>query len=275
MSFSFFASAHGALHLCGHRGHSLGAPENTLAAFAACAEAGGTTCEIDTVLTKDKEIVVIHDLTLDRTTNGTGPVKDRTRAEVQALDAGAWFAPAFAGTRIPTLREVLEATRASGMGFEVEIKEELDLDSYAGALRDTLTDPADFERVMMISFDHASLRDLKAKIPGLKTGGIAHERYGDPLAIARSADLDQLCIDLSVYRIADAEKLHAAGLSIRCHAYRPEVFARGLAAGLPWDRTLADALRNGLIDTLSGDDVAWLRSFRDVVLMAEPDKKAL
>ena len=140
MPFSFFARESGFIHLCGHRGHSLGAPENTIAAF-----------------TKDKEIVVIHDLTVDRTSNGKGVVKDLTLAEVQALDAGSWLDPKFAGERIPTLREALDATRDIGMGFEIEVKEELDLDSYAAALRDVLADPADMQRVMMISFDHASL----------------------------------------------------------------------------------------------------------------------
>lgn len=266
MPFSFLARETGYVHICGHRGHSLGAPENTIAAFNACHAAGGTSCEIDTVLTKDKQIVVIHDLTVNRTSNGKGPVKDLTLAEVQALDAGSWFDARFAGERIPTLREALDATRAIGMGFEIEVKEELDLDSYADALRNVLADPADMERVTMISFDHASLKALKARIPGLRTGGIAHERYGDPVIVTRSADLDELCIDLSVYRAEDAERLHEAGYSIRCHAYRPTVFAQGLAAGLPWRETLTDSLRRGLIDTLSGDDVAWLRAFRDEAL---------
>ena len=266
MPFSFFARESGFIHLCGHRGHSLGAPENTIAAFTACAAVGGTSCEIDTVLTKDKEIVVIHDLTVDRTSNGKGVVKDLTLAEVQALDAGSWLDPKFAGERIPTLREALDATRDIGMGFEIEVKEELDLDSYAAALRDVLADPADMQRVMMISFDHASLKLLKSRIPGLKTGGIAHERYGDPVAVTASADLDELCIDLSVYHPDDAERLHAAGYSIRCHAYRPAVFEQALAAGLPWRETLTDSLRRGLIDTLSGDDVAWLKAFRESAL---------
>jgi glycerophosphoryl diester phosphodiesterase len=119
---------------------------------------------------------------------------------------------------------------------------------------------------MMISFDHASLKAMKAAIPGLKTGGIVHERFADPVAVARSADLDELCIDLSVYNPADAERLHAAGISIRCHAYKPAVFERALRAGLPWRETLGSSLRAGLIDTLSGDDVAWLRDFRDTAL---------
>ncbi|HEY4202550.1 MAG TPA: glycerophosphodiester phosphodiesterase family protein [Devosiaceae bacterium] len=261
MPISFLAKEAGHVHICGHRGHSVGAPENTIAAFRANRELGGTSVEIDTVLTKDDHIVVLHDLTVDRTTNGTGVVKDMTLAEVQALDAGSKFDQKFAGERIPTLREALDVARELDLVFEIEIKEKVRLERYIEVLKDTLADPADMQRVMMISFDHLSLKQAKAAIPGLKTGGIVHERYGDPVVVARSADLDELCIDLSVYELEDAEKLHAAGISIRCHAYKPEYFDRAIRSGLPWNEILGTALRNGLIDTLSGDDVAWLRDY--------------
>lgn len=266
MTFSFFAKETGHIHVCGHRGHSLGVPENTIAAFKATRDAGGTSCEIDTVLTKDHEIVVLHDLFVDRTSNGTGAAKDLTAAEIAALDAGTWFGEAFAGERIPTLRQALAAARELDLGFEVEIKEKYDLAAFTAALKDTLSDPADLERVMMISFDHVSLKEVKAAIPGIKTGGILQERLGDPLAAARSADLDQLCIDLAVFDPKEAERLHAAGISIRCHAYRPSVIEKSVKAGLNWVETLKTSLRAGLIDTVSGDDVAWLRRFTDEAL---------
>ena len=87
------ASENGFVHVCGHRGHSSGAPENTLAALRAAKAAGATTAEIDLVLTRDDQIVLAHDLTLDRTTDGQGLIADRTAAEVAALDAGSWFGP--------------------------------------------------------------------------------------------------------------------------------------------------------------------------------------
>lgn len=266
MPFSFRASDNGFIHLCGHRGHSLGAPENTLAAFRACHALGGTICEIDTVLTRDKQIIVLHDLTVDRTTDGTGAAKDLTLAEIRALDAGAKFGAEYAGTRISTLAEVLAATRGIGMGFDIEVKEELDLPGYTAALRDALADSADMERVMMISFDHASLKDMKAAIPGLRTAGIVHERYADPVVVARVSDLDELDIDLSVYHPEDARRLHEAGITIRCHAYSPAVFEQAERAGLPWRNRLVESLQNRLIDTFSGDDVGWLRAFRDAAL---------
>ncbi len=263
MTFSFFAKDAGRIHVCGHRGHCIAAPENTLAAFRIAHERGATSCEIDTVLTRDGEIAVIHDLLVDRTTNGTGAVGDMSLAEVQALDAGIGFSARFAGERIPSLREAVDLAHELDMGLEIEIKEKRDLPRYYEALRRTLNRPGDLDRVMMISFDHVSLKDAKALIPGLKTGAIIHERLGDPVAVARSANLDEMCIDLSVYFIEDARALHDAGMSIRCHAYKPEIIAQAERAGLAWTEFLLGALKAGLIDTLSGDDVDWLRSMVD------------
>lgn len=247
----------GRIHVCGHRGHSIAAPENTLAALRANHAAGGTTAEIDTVMTADGEIVVIHDLTVDRTTDGTGVVAGMTLAEIRALDAGAWFGPGFAGERVPTLAEAIACARGLGIGLEVEVKERHDLPRYAQVLAGVLADPADRAAVMMISFDHAHLRDLKRAIPGLKTGGICHARYGSPVALARAADLDELCIDLWPFHPDDARALHDAGIAIRCHAYRPDKMAAADDAGLGWTDALRGWLAEGLIDTLSGDDVAW------------------
>ncbi len=90
-----------------HRGASACAPENTLAAFELAVEQGADAVELDAKLTRDGEVVVIHDNSCERTTNGKGRVRDLTLAELKQLDAGAWFGPQFAGECIPTLREVL------------------------------------------------------------------------------------------------------------------------------------------------------------------------
>ena len=91
-----------------HRGGAIFAPENTIPAFLANIEQSDLI-ELDVYNTLDGELVVIHDTTLDRTTDGTGRVQDKTLAELKALDAGSWYAPEFAGTRIPTLEEALAA----------------------------------------------------------------------------------------------------------------------------------------------------------------------
>ncbi|GEN81088.1 glycerophosphodiester phosphodiesterase [Actinotalea fermentans] len=90
-----------------HRGNSWVAPENTLAAFEAAWRAGADSIELDVHLTADREVVVIHDDTVDATTDGSGAVGELALADVRALDAGAWFGTGFAGQRVPTFAEVL------------------------------------------------------------------------------------------------------------------------------------------------------------------------
>lgn len=93
--------------LCAHRGAMETHPENTLLAFRKAIEAGAHMIEFDVHLTKDNEVVVIHDATVDRTTDGTGRVADLTLEELKKLDAGSWKSPEFTGERIPTLYETL------------------------------------------------------------------------------------------------------------------------------------------------------------------------
>lgn len=265
MTFSFLAAEAGQVHVCGHRGHCIGSPENTLAALRTAHKLGATSCEIDVVLTADGEIILLHDFTVDRTTNGKGAACFLALSEVKKLDAGAWFDAKFAGERVPTLSEAIALARELDIGLEVEVKEQRDFKAFNEALMRDLADPADRERVMMISFNHAHLKQLKALIPGLKTGGIAHERFSDPIVVCRSADLDELCIDLDVFAPEDARRLHEAGISIRCHAFKPATMEAAGKSGLKWLELLKSSLRDGLIDSVSGDDVAWLTKLRNEV----------
>lgn len=93
--------------ICAHRGAMATHPENTLPAFLAAIDAGAQMIEFDVALTRDSQIVVIHDATVDRTTNGRGKVADFSLAEIKMLDAGSWKSGEFTGTRIPTLGETL------------------------------------------------------------------------------------------------------------------------------------------------------------------------
>jgi glycerophosphoryl diester phosphodiesterase len=105
-----------------HRGASAGAPENTLPAFGRALRAGARMLEMDVRFTADGQPVIMHDATVDRTTNGTGPVSALTLAQVQRLDAGRWFGTRFRGTRVPTLRQVLRLGRRYGARYLVELK---------------------------------------------------------------------------------------------------------------------------------------------------------
>ncbi len=104
-----------------HRGASARAPENTLAAIAQAITLGVDAIEIDIHLSADGVPVVIHDDTVDRTTDGRGAVGSMTLPELRRLDAGSWFGPRFRGERIPTLEEVFDLARGR-CGLDIEIK---------------------------------------------------------------------------------------------------------------------------------------------------------
>jgi glycerophosphoryl diester phosphodiesterase len=105
-----------------HRGASAYAPGNTLAAFRLALEMGADGFELDVMLSADGHLVVIHDDTVDRTTDGSGPVRQKTLAELKALDAGARFDLRFAGERIPTLQEVFDLVAGNRAFVNVELK---------------------------------------------------------------------------------------------------------------------------------------------------------
>lgn len=106
----------------GHRGAAAVAPENTLASLRKAKELGAAWVEFDVKLTRDGAAVLIHDARLERTTDGQGEVAWTTLAELQKLDAGAWFAASFAGERVPTLADALALCAELGLGINVEIK---------------------------------------------------------------------------------------------------------------------------------------------------------
>jgi glycerophosphoryl diester phosphodiesterase len=105
-----------------HQGASADAPGNTLAAFRLALEMGADGFELDIMLSTDDHLVVIHDDTVDRTTDGSGPVRQKTLAELKALDAGARFGARFAGERIPTLQEVFDLVAGNRAFVNVELK---------------------------------------------------------------------------------------------------------------------------------------------------------
>lgn len=153
-----------------HRGWSGEAPENTMAAFKlALTDPDIAFIELDVHLTKDGVPVVIHDHTLDRTTNGSGSIHAHTLEELRQLDAGSWFAPQFAGERIPTLDEVLELVKGRGK-LHVELKaigneyEGIEEKVIAAIHRQGMKDA-----VVLSSFDHDSMKRANELDPTIPT----------------------------------------------------------------------------------------------------------
>jgi len=250
------------VHVCGHRGHSIGAPENTIAAFTATREHGGDSAEIDCVLTEDGEIVLMHDQTLDRTTNGTGLVSAKTLADIRTLDAGGWFDERFAGERIPTLAEAIEFAKTYDFGLVVEVKEARQMDRFVRRLGAVLAETDGADQLVMISFDHAFLRDLKEALPSVRTEGITHARHADFVGVAKAARLDSISIEHQMFAPQDGAALHKAGVAVRFHLQRPAYYDRYKALGIDLLAPVSAHIADGVIDTISGDDVAFLAELK-------------
>ena len=108
--------------IIGHRGAAGYAPENTIEAIQTAADMGIKWVELDVKLTKDDVPIIFHDDTLDRTTNGSGPVAQKTWSEICDLEAGSWFGDSWAGTKIPSLEDALDCILELDLGFNLEIK---------------------------------------------------------------------------------------------------------------------------------------------------------
>lgn len=142
--------------LWAHRGASAVAPENTLSAFAAAVASGADGVELDIHLSHDGVPVVIHDETLDRTTDGCGAVADKPLSQLRTLDAGSWFSAVFAGESIPTLEEVLSLFGGQ-LRLNLELKE-----FHAGmAVLELLRRYPEAE-ILVSSFDYTLLKRLRA-----------------------------------------------------------------------------------------------------------------
>lgn len=182
-----------------HRGASSLAPENTLAAVRKGIEVGAQWIEIDVHQTSDHHLVVLHDEKLDRTTNGSGAVNQYTLAEVRQLDAGSWFSAEFSGERIPTLQEVLDATKDKAI-LLIELKGS----NIEGPTIELVREMNMENQVVIQSFDHDAVANAKALAPEIPTMLLIKEpSFASNPAIAAK------------WMVKRAEKKNADGIGIR------------------------------------------------------------
>ncbi len=182
--------------VCGHRGASGHAPENTMAAFRLAQKMGATWLEFDVQLSADGIPIILHDDTLERTTSLAQPLKpsDLTRDELKELDAGSWFSDEYRNERLPTLDEVLQEF-GQVMGLNIEIKSRVGVEVDNGLEQKIAQSVRRFnlqERVVISSFDPFRLTSLHRYDPELRLGalytGRAHDYPAgfDPFLMAHS-----------------------------------------------------------------------------------------
>jgi len=175
-------------------------PENTLRSFVAAQEAGLDVIELDLHLSKDGALVVMHDADVDRTTDGAGPIADKTLAELRALDAGR-------GERIPLFEEVLDAVRAP---LQAEIKDT----QAARALAEVMNERGLAERVEVSSFHDEAIAEIARLVPGVRTALVA-SRYGtDVVDRAVAVGAATLCLNIRRLTLEIVERARKAGLRI-------------------------------------------------------------
>ncbi|PZH04101.1 glycerophosphodiester phosphodiesterase [Streptomyces sp. NTH33] len=184
----------------GHRGVMGVEPENTLRSFVAAQQAGLDVIELDLHLSKDGALVVMHDPKVDRTTDGSGAIADKTLAELRSLDAGR-------GERVPVFEEVLDAVHTP---LQAEIKDV----AAARALSEVMRQRDLVSRVEVSSFHDEAIAEIARLVPGVRTALVA-SRYGtDVVERATAAGAATLCLNIRRLTLEVVEHARKADLRI-------------------------------------------------------------
>lgn len=220
--------------VAGHRGDRSTAPENTMAALEGAIASPLEFVETDVARSKDGVPVLFHDRTLGRTTNGKGPLADRTLAELKRLDAGSWYSPAFAGERIPTLEEFLVALAPTGKKALLELKGYWSVEDLSAVT--TLLDRFGVgERIIFMSFNLGSLSSAAELAPRTPRVAIVRSLPDDVVGFARSFRVIGIVTPASAIeeRPGVVDDMHAVGLGVMVYTLNStETWAQARALGV-------------------------------------------
>lgn len=217
----------------GHRGAARHAPENTLAGLATARRLGVDWVEFDVMLTADGHPVLLHDESLARTTGLPQRLADTALQDLEQLDAGAWFGPAFAGERIPTLEQAFAALARWNLGANIEIK------PSAGLARETARVtletvkrawPASLPAPLISSFEVEALVVARDLAPDLPRGYLVEDLPDDWLATARRLDCASVHPWHEPLTRAQLAALKAAGYRVAVYTVNEAARARTLRA---------------------------------------------
>ena len=206
-----------------HRGGAALAPENTLGAFANAIKLGADMVECDVHLSKDGELIVMHDPDVLRTTDGHGQISDLTLAEIKKLNDAAKFPGGYAAQTVPTLAELLDLVKGK-VGIQIEIKLAAGNQRYPGIERkvvDAVNARGMADQVIVISLDFPTLKDVKAIDPHIRTGALVEtnwfgRRAPDQMAkeIIETTSADYFMPTAGPVNLAVVNAIHAGGLKM-------------------------------------------------------------
>ena len=217
-----------AVAITAHRGASVAAPENTMAAFRQAMEAGATYAELDVQRTADGRIIVLHDGDVLRMGGDARKVKDLTAAELQAIDVGRKYDTRYTGEVPPTLDEVIALVRGR-MKLNIELKYNVPDPDLVPAVIALLKREDFLDQVVITSLDYAALKQVKRLEPRLPTGHIVTAAVGD---VVRT-EADFLSLNSARASSSVLRKAHAAGKDIHVWTVNdPEVMLRMIERGV-------------------------------------------
>lgn len=208
--------------IIGHRGAMGYAPENTLASFEDAVRRGADIIEMDVQLSSDGEVVVLHDSSVDRTTDGSGVVRDLSWKKIKTLDAGSWYSPEFSGQYVPSLTDVIsrfrnrKTARNHLLGFMIELKT---VKGSGGSLADAVVKilhHEDFiDRSFVISFDSVALHEVRSAHKTLSTGLLYSEEGDEPRsAQAKAIGAQAICPRKTCVTARGVQAAHRMGLAV-------------------------------------------------------------
>lgn len=238
----------GSTYVAAHRG-DLVAPENTLPSLEAAIASGADFIEFDVQVTADGVPVLMHDWTVDRTTDGTGFVWELDYRQIRELDAGSWHSAEHAGVRVPTLKQALDLLPSSDVWVLLELKGSWSVEQLVTVQR-LLVNADATGRVVMASFDIMTLRNLNRVAPHAHRAILAHELSGDPAVLAEASGASIVIANHRFLRSSPDViwRAHRAGLS---------VFAYTMNEADDWSKALDSGIDGIITDTPSGLS-AWL-----------------
>jgi len=211
--------------IVGHRGSPNIAPENTIPSFLKAIELGVNIVELDARSTGDGAIVVIHDESVNRTTNGSGLVKDLDIEQIKALDAGSWFGHAFKGTTIPTLEEALMSIDGRIL-TRIELKD----GEMEGMISGLVRELGLVDKVQVASFELARIKKFREICPRTPSVAISTSFNKGLLHSSIESYANSLAILINRFSEADIFETHVHGLTFDAWPVDDEILARNLAS---------------------------------------------
>lgn len=205
--------------LIGHRGVAGKFPENTKVSVQAAIDLGLNWVEVDVQPTKDNVLVVCHDHTVNRCSNGKGRVDQMTLSELKALDFGRWFADEFANESIMTLSELLELAAENDLNLNVEVKvDHHSANDVAQMAAKTLLDgPLPKERILLSSFSHDVIRALHKHCEGYRLGVLSEFFSRKDRLLLEEVDAYSCNLNINWVRSRQINKLQQAGYKVMCY----------------------------------------------------------